>query len=100
MTRAGEQTGDRTSPSPPVERLREDIGAILEERFQIAGIDDESDLFELGLDSMARLELLALLEQSFEVELTEDITTEFQTLSRIARVIQSARGSHETGSRS
>ncbi len=50
----------------------------------------ETDLFELGLDSMARLELLALIEERFAVELTEDVTREFRTIARISRVIHNA----------
>ena len=50
----------------------------------------ETDLFELGLDSMARLELLALAEERFAVELTEDMTQEFRTITRISRVINNA----------
>ncbi len=50
----------------------------------------ETDLFELGLDSMARLELLALIEERFAIELMEDITQEFRTIARISRVIRNA----------
>jgi hypothetical protein len=41
-----------------------------------------------GLDSLGRLELLAALENRFEVELTEDLILEFESAERIARILR------------
>ena len=44
-----------------------------------------------GLDSLGRLELLAALEERFEVELTEDLISEFESTERIARILRDVR---------
>lgn len=46
------------------------------------------DLFTLGIDSMVMLDLLAALEEHFGVTLNENITREFRTVERIARIIR------------
>ena len=69
-----------------VNGIKEILGGLLGDRH----LTMETDLFELGLDSMARLELLALVEERFAVELTEDMTQEFRTITRISRVIRNA----------
>ena len=69
-----------------VNGIKEILGGLLGDRH----LTMETDLFELGLDSMARLELLALIEERFGVELTEDVTQEFRTITRISRVIRNA----------
>ncbi|MFO8072334.1 MAG: phosphopantetheine-binding protein [Polyangia bacterium] len=45
---------------------------------------------ELELDSMARLDLLATLEQRFGVELAEDAVQELRSIPRIAAVVREA----------
>jgi acyl carrier protein len=42
------------------------------------------------MDSMARLDLVALLEREFGIELTEDLIPEFRTVNRIARIVRGA----------
>ncbi len=69
-----------------VNSIKEILGGLLGDR----RLTTETDLFELGLDSMARLELLALVEERFAVELTEDMTQEFRTITRISRAIRNA----------
>jgi len=44
----------------------------------------------LGIDSLALLEVLAVLEQRFAVEFSEDILTEFRSVERIAAVLREA----------
>jgi hypothetical protein len=44
-----------------------------------------------GLDSLGRLELLAALEERFDVELTEDLISEFESTERIARILLDVR---------
>jgi acyl carrier protein len=43
---------------------------------------------DLNLDSLARLEIMSLLEEEFSLELTEDILSQFTSISRIARIIR------------
>ena len=50
----------------------------------------DEQLSDHGFDSLALLELLALLEQRFRIELTEDVVSEFKTISRISRVVRDA----------
>lgn len=51
--------------------------------------DDDFDA--IGVDSLARLELLARLEVELGVELTEDLVGEFRSVNHVARIIRSAR---------
>jgi hypothetical protein len=44
-----------------------------------------------GLDSIGRLDLLAVIEERFEVELSEDLVAEFESPGRVARIIRDAR---------
>lgn len=48
----------------------------------------ESELSGLGLDSLALLELLAVLEERFQVELAEDVLVEFKSIKRIAELLR------------
>ena len=50
-----------------------------------------------GLDSLGRLDLLAAIEERFDVELSEDLTVEFESPERVARIIRDARAAR-TGS--
>ncbi|UCE88122.1 MAG: AMP-binding protein [Pseudomonadota bacterium] len=47
---------------------------------------------DLGLDSLARVELLARLEERFEVSLPERVFAEAETLRDLLRAVASARG--------
>jgi acyl carrier protein len=42
----------------------------------------------LQIDSLAKLEIMTLLETEFKVHLTEDETSEFTSISKISRIIQ------------
>ena len=75
---------------PDASELVNSIKEILDGLLGDRHLTMETDLFEMGLDSMARLELLALIEERFAVELTEDVTREFRTITRISRVIRNA----------
>ena len=46
------------------------------------------DLFQLGIDSLTMLDLLAALEEHFDVHLNENITGEFRSVERIVRIIR------------
>lgn len=44
----------------------------------------------LGFDSLALLDLLAALEERFDIDLTEDVIAEFRTVAEVARVVRDA----------
>ena len=50
-------------------------------------LDHNLNLDEAGLDSMAKLELLAILERELDVELTEDLVSEFKTVAHVVKVV-------------
>jgi acyl carrier protein len=54
-----------------------------------APLPDE-ELINSNIDSVTRLEMLARVEQEFEIELTEDLLTEFKTINHIARLVRGA----------
>ena len=54
----------------------------------VPGADVEIE--SLGFDSLALLDLLAALEVRFEIDLTEDVITEFRTVAEVARVVRDA----------
>jgi len=70
--------------------IRERVAGVLLRTTGRAAPGPDDDLEPLGMDSMARLELLAALEEEFGVELTEDLIQEFRTVNRIARVVRDA----------
>ncbi len=90
MNGVNDNNGERPSWTAQLREMEDLVGEILVDRFQMENVTAETDLFERGLDSMARLELLVVLERQFSVELNEDLTPEFRTLSRIARVLRTA----------
>jgi len=71
-------------------RIRERVAAILAGISGRAAPGPDDDLDEMGVDSMARLDLLAALENEFHVELMEDLVSEFRTVNRIARIVRGA----------
>jgi acyl carrier protein len=50
----------------------------------------DAELADLGFDSLALLDLLAALELRFQIELTEDVISEFRTVARVSRVVRDA----------
>jgi len=50
-------------------------------------LDHNLDLGDAGLDSLAKLELLAILERELNVELTEDLISEFKTVAHVVKVV-------------
>jgi acyl carrier protein len=71
-------------------RIRERVAAVLSGILSRAAPGPDDDLDEMGVDSMARLDLLAALENEFHIELTEDLVAEFRTVNRIARIVRGA----------
>ena len=71
-------------------RIRERVADVLATGSGRGAPGPDDDLAALGIDSMARLDLLAMIEREFEVELTEDLIAEFRTVNRIARIVRGA----------
>jgi len=71
-------------------RIRERVADVLAKVSGRGAPGPDDDLAALGIDSMARLDLLAMIEREFEVELTEDLIAEFRTVNRIARIVRGA----------
>jgi len=90
MTSTGEASRAGSRRDEELARIRERVAFTLSKVASGAAPGPDDDLAALGMDSMARLELLALLEQEFAVELTEDLIPEFRTVNRIARIIRGA----------
>jgi acyl carrier protein len=61
----------------------------------IPGID--AQLSDFGFDSLMLLDLLAALEQRFEIDLTEDVVAEFRTVAGVARVVRDAEPAEPRG---
>ena len=78
-------------------RIRERVAAVLVRTTGRGAPGPDDDLEPLGMDSMARLELLAALEEEFGIELTEDLIQEFRTVNRIARVVHDASSTPARG---
>ena len=68
--------------------LKKRVIALCCQVLEVGSLSSTDDLAELGLDSMRKLELLALLEKEFDVELTEDVIVEFQAVNRITRMLR------------
>jgi acyl carrier protein len=71
-------------------RIRERVADVLAKVSGREAPGPDDDLAALGMDSMARLDLLAMLEREFQVELTEDLVAEFRTVNRVARIVRGA----------
>jgi len=56
-----------------------------------------AELAALGFDSLALLDLLAALEQAFDIDLTEDVIGEFRTIAEVARVVRDAEPAEPRG---
>ncbi|MCP4675210.1 MAG: acyl carrier protein [Deltaproteobacteria bacterium] len=59
--------------------------------------DWEANLSSLGIDSLVALEILAELEESFNIVLNETIVEEFYSITHIARIVQDAMRSSRGG---
>ncbi|MCK9461809.1 MAG: phosphopantetheine-binding protein [Proteobacteria bacterium] len=100
MTPNEDASGAGARRDEELARIRERVAFVLSKVSSGAALGPDDDLAALGMDSMARLELLAQLEQEFAVELTEDLIPEFRTVNRIARIIRGALAPANPGSAS
>jgi acyl carrier protein len=76
------------SKDTSIENLEPRIAAVISRVVGFAIDCDDDNLESLSIDSLSRLEILALLEKEFSVELTEDLVADFQSISRAARIIR------------
>ncbi len=89
MTETG-RSGGSVSSVADREVLESEIRTVVAKVTGVELVDAKDGHAELQIDSITRLELLAVLEQQFDIELTEDLISEFQTIPGIARVIEGA----------
>lgn len=71
--------------------------AIVEQVFEIVSrvaerevTGEDTNLASVGLDSMALLDVMALIEQRYGIVLTEDVVEDLYSVKRIARVVYDA----------
>jgi acyl carrier protein len=83
-------------PIPPLSSLEEQLVVLLRERLleTIAPIQPDTDLYTLGMDSMAIMQLLILIEEEYGVSLPECSLTRqnFSTVTQLARLIRAQSG--------
>jgi acyl carrier protein len=81
-----------TQPIPQQATLEQQLVALISERLLETppGFNEDSDLYESGLDSMAIMQLLILVEEEYGVALPESELTRqnFSTVRNIAGVIR------------
>jgi long-chain acyl-CoA synthetase len=111
---SGEGTSDSTAEGPeewqvaerrPVtlepdeyRRLVEIIGSI--SRVSRSEITGSSHLqFDLGMDSLMRVELLAALEEAYGVAIPDSVAPDMTTVDAVAEIIQGRREASSTGQR-
>ena len=85
------------SPSvPPLETLEQQLVVLLRERLleTDAPMDPGTDLYTLGMDSMAIMQLLILVEEEYGVALPESALTRenFSTARQLAQLIRAQAG--------
>ena len=82
-------------PVPSTELLEQQLIVLLRERLleTAASLDATTDLYALGLDSMAIMQLLILVEEEYGVSLPEGSLTRenFSTVRQLAALIRSER---------
>lgn len=80
-------------PIPPQAALEQQLVVLLRERLleTAAPLDGGTDLYTLGLDSMAIMQLLILVEEEYGVALPESALTRenFSTARQLAHLIRS-----------
>ncbi len=83
-------------PLPSPETLEQQLVVLLRERLleTTSPLDAETDLYTLGLDSMAIMQLLILVEEEYGVQLPESALTRenFATARQLAQLIRAASG--------
>ncbi|MGW1496590.1 acyl carrier protein [Streptomyces sp. NPDC002402] len=57
-------------------------------------VSEDKSLDDLGLDSLARLELVQLLEEEFQIEISDDEASTATTIADITRLLASKAAPH------
>ena len=66
------------------------VGEIVAEIAEKPLPEKNTVLTSLGIDSMAKLDILAILEERFDVLLNESMVEEFHTVGHIAQIVAEA----------
>ncbi len=81
---------------PPTEVLEQQLVVLLRDRLleTSAPIDPATDLYNVGMDSMAIMQLLILIEEEYGVALPECALTRqnFSTVKQLAHLIRAQQG--------
>ncbi len=81
---------------PPTEVLEQQLVVLLRDRLleTTAPVDPGTDLYNVGMDSMAIMQLLILIEEEYGVALPECALTRqnFSTVKQLAHLIRAQQG--------
>ncbi len=81
-----------SNPNPAPDSLEQQISRLISERLleTSTGFDLDSDLYEVGLDSMAIMQLLVLVEKEFGAVIPDsDLTRHnFSSVRQLAQIIR------------
>jgi acyl carrier protein len=84
-----------SQPIPALENLDQQLVTLVSERLLETqpGFGPESDLYEAGLDSMALMQLLILVEEEYGVSIPESALTKqnFSTVRHLSQIIRERR---------
>ncbi len=84
-----------SQPIPALDHLDQQLVTMVSERLLETqpGFDADSNLYEAGLDSMALMQLLILVEEEYGVSIPESALTKqnFSTVRHLSRIIHERR---------
>ncbi len=83
-------TRQGATKQPAYESIVEQVFEIVSEVAQGEVAGEDTNLASVGLDSMALLDVMALIEKRYGIVLTEEIVDEFYSVKRIARIVYDA----------
>lgn len=83
-----------SAPSVQVEQIAEVVYAKIREvgREQVGQLDLDTNIVEIGLDSLARMEIVAALEEAFGGRFPDHVLPEMETCHEVVRAIQTHLG--------
>jgi acyl carrier protein len=84
-----------SQPLPALDHLDQQLVTLVSERLLETppGFDADSNLYEAGLDSMALMQLLILVEEEYGVSIPESALTKqnFSTVRHLSQIIHQRR---------
>jgi acyl carrier protein len=84
-----------SQPTPALDHLDQQLVTLVTERLLETqpGFDADSNLYEAGLDSMALMQLLILVEEDYGVSIPESALTKqnFSTVRHLSQIIRERR---------